>query len=549
MAPALSLGVTGTPLVLREYQSDAIAAIIEAANQGCRRQLGVAGVGAGKTIIFVSLAAKLGLRTLILAHRDELITQAAQKVRMVWPDADLGIVKAERRDYGAQDVIVASIQSLSPARLSHMGQFGLVIADEAHHCSSASWTRALSTLRAGEANGPLLLGVTATPDRADGKGLDSHFDKIVFNYDLLWLIREGYLVDIRAVEVQMKNLRLENVKVRHGDYADGELGAAMTAANAPWWIVKSWREHAAGKKTLVFMPTVENAEDVAAEFNANGIRAASVSGTTHIDERRKILRDFSSGRIQVLTNVGVATEGYDEPSIECVVMGRPTKSRGLFVQCVGRGVRLHPGKSELLLLDVTSTSATLDLCSVADLAGVEKKAMKGRSLVQAVEDREAAEAAAAAKLAARIASSRLRPDADMVSREVSLFKGGQPQTRARRLTWRKRRGVFSADAAGMTLVMEPMGGDRYRVLSVVGKVSSVVMEGVPLALAQGVAEQHARGTNGADAKPVVHNPKGAPTDKQLAFAQKLGLSIPPGTTKGELSRRIDAELSARKARR
>jgi ATP-dependent helicase IRC3 len=549
MAPALSLGGTGTTLALRPYQQEAVEAVLEATRQGCRRQLGVAGVGAGKTVVLVSLAARMNVRTLIIAHRDELIQQAAEKVRLWWPDADLGIVKAERNDFGAQDVIVASIQSLSPARLARMGRFGLVVVDETHRIAAPSYVRALDALDAGKPDGPLLLGVTATPDRADGKGLDSHFDKIVFNYDLLWLIREGYLVDIRAIGVEMKNLRLENVKVRHGDYADGELGAAMTAANAPWWIVKSWREHAAGMKTLVFMPTVENAEDVAAEFNANGIRSACVSGKTPMDERRRILRDFSSGRIQVLSNVGVATEGYDEPSIECVVLGRPTKSRGLFTQMAGRGVRLHPGKSELLLLDVTSTSENLDLCSVATLAGVSKKAMKGRSLVQAVEDKEAAEAAAAAKLAARVASASLRPDADMVSRRVELFKGGQPD-RAKRLTWRKRRGVFSAEAGGMTLVMEPMGGDRYRVLSVVDKVSSVVMEGVPLALAQGVAEEHARSSNGAVAgKPQVHNPKGAPTDKQMAFAQKLGLSIPPGMTKGELSRRIDAELSARKARR
>lgn len=542
MAPALSLGDTGTRLVLRKYQEEAIAAVEEAAARGVRRQLGVAGTGSGKTVVVVALAAKLGLRTLIIAHRDELIQQAVEKVRMWWPDADIGIVKAERNEVGARDVIVASVQSLSPARLARMGRFGLVVADEAHHCISASWTRVLTTLRAGEPDGPLLLGVTATSDRGDRRGLDGHFDEIVFNYDLLWLIREGYLVDVRAIEVQMTNLRLADVKIRQGDYADGELGAAMTAANAPWWIVKAWKAHAAGLKTLVFMPTVATAEDVAAEFNANGIAAASVSGAMHIDERRRVLRNFSSGRIQVLANCQLATEGYDEPSIEAVIMGRPTKSRAFYAQAVGRGTRLHPGKSELLVLDVVGDASRLDLCTAASLAGVERKALQKRTLSEAVEDKEAAQAAAAAKLAARVASSRLRPDADMVSKKVDLFNRPPKEQRVRRLTWRKRRGVFSADVGKMTLVMEPCGGDLYRVLTVADKVPSVLMENVPLALAQGIAEEHARGAGGS------LNPS-APTDKQMAFAQKLGLSIPPGTTKASLSVRIDAELAARKGRR
>lgn len=539
MSPALALDGHHR-LTLRSYQTETIAASEAAEARGCRKQLWVLPTGTGKTVCFVALAAKRGDRTLIIAHRDELIGQAAAKARQWWPDADIGIVKAERNEVWAQDIIVASVQSLSPARCARLGHFGLVIVDEAHHSRSASYTRVLSSLRAGEADGPLLVGVTATPDRADGLGLDSHFSEIVVSYDILWAIREGFLVDLRCKEVKIANLRLEDVKVSRGDYAEGQLGRAMSEANAPWHIVKAWKELAAGRLTASFHPTIVAAQEQAQEFNAQGVPAACVSGVD-LDERRRILRALEAGRLKVVTNAAVLTEGWDFPALSCIIQARPTKSRGLYVQIVGRSLRPYPGKDDALILDVTGSSERMDLCSVPSLFGVDKKKVvsQNRTVTEAID-----ETAREAELAAR--KPQPRTTGDVVTRDVDLFK--PTAGRVKRLTWRKRRGVFSADAAGMTLVMEPMGGDRYRVSTVVDKVSSVLMEGVPLALAQGIAEQHARGSNGAG-KPTMHNPQGAPTDKQLAFAQRLGLSIPPGTTKGDLSRRIDAELAARKTRR
>ena len=158
MAPALALDGQHR-LALRPYQEETLASSEAAEARGCRRQLWVLATGLGKTVCFVALAAKRGDRTLIIAHRDELISQAHAKVRQWWPDADIGVVKAERNDFGAQDVIVASVQSLTPGRMAKLGRFGLVIADEAHHCSSNSWTRVLTTLRAGENDGPLLIEI------------------------------------------------------------------------------------------------------------------------------------------------------------------------------------------------------------------------------------------------------------------------------------------------------------------------------------------------------------------------------------------------------
>lgn len=539
MSPALNLDGQHT-LSLRPYQEEALAAVEAAAARGIRRQCGVAGVGAGKTVMFVALAARMNVRTLIIAHRDELIQQAAQKVRMWWPDADLGIVKAERRDFGAQDVIVASVQSLSPARLAKMGSFGLVVVDEFHHVRAPSYGRVLDTLRAGKPDGPLLLGVTATPNRSDGKGLDAYADEIVFNFDLLWLIRNGYLVDVRAKEVKMANLRLEDVTVRQGDYADGELGAAMTAAHAPWWIVKAWKAEAAGLKTLAFLPTVETAKATAAEFMAQGVRAVSVDGSMHIDERRRVMRDFSTGRYQVLTNCQVATEGYDEPSIECVIMGRPTKSVSLYTQMIGRGTRLFPGKETLLVLDVIGDAAKVDLCTAASLAGVERKALKRRTLSEAVEDQEAADAAEKEQ---RPAVRLPRPNADVVTRDVDLFK--QHGAKPGRVKWGKTRsGGFATSVDKMSVVMEP-SGEQWRVSTVSdrGEVK-VLMDAVPLSLATSIAEDHVR-KNAPRALVDRLAPwrKKPPTDKQLAFAQRLGIGVPPGTSGGEVGALIDARLA------
>ena len=548
MSPALALDGVHT-LELRDYQEQAIDAVLTAEARGVRRQVVVLPTGAGKTPMFVSLAARKNVRTLILAHRDELISQAADKVRMWWPDADLGIVKAARNEVWAQDVVVASIQSLSPRRLVQLGQFGLVVGDEFHHANSTSWGKVLDHFGCGptvrRSDGPLLLGVTATPNRADGKGLDKVADEIVFERDLLWAIRSGYLCDIRAKEVKMENLRLGDVKIRQGDYAEGDLGAAMTAANAPWWIVRAWKEHASDRKTLVFSPTVANAEDVAAEFLANGIKAAAVSGSTPIDDRRRILRDFSTGRIQVLSNCQLAVEGYDEPSIDCVVWARPTKSLGFYKQGIGRGTRLYPGKQDLLILDVVGDSSKMDLCTAASLAGLDRKAMVRRTLSEAVEDKEAAEARQAAQ---RATTPLLRPDADVLTRDVDLF------AKRSRIAWASiHHGRAFAASAGDGQVVIAMQPDETWSVSVVkrGGETSTVLTGVPMQLAQGVAEDQVRKSG----QPRAYSDKNAgwrskpPSEKQIAAAAKWRIVVPrdengfPLWTGGELGDALTARIA------
>lgn len=391
-------------LQLREYQAETHRRMDAAEARGVRRQLVHAATGLGKTVIFSTYARQRGGRAVVLAHRDELVTQAAAKVLEVWPelgatdavrglllgsdDAHLqalarhvdrnplgvGIVKADADDVAAT-VVVASVQTLSrPKRLARLvatttadgwslargtGEpIGLVVVDEAHHAAADTYRRVLAALRAGEPEqvyqadtgrpdaiervpaGPLLVGVTATPDRGDGKGLDDLFQEIVASWDLLWGIRSGYLADLRGVAVRLDRFDTARLKVSRGDYDQGAAGRALADAGAPEFIVHAWlADHplpggdtvtARGRKTLVFTPTVALAESVAAEFVGAGVPAGMVSGETPLDDRRRILGDFRAGRLTVLANCAVLTEGYDEPSVQCIVVARPTKSRALY---------------------------------------------------------------------------------------------------------------------------------------------------------------------------------------------------------------------------
>lgn len=413
-----------TELTLRDYQSDALARIAAAETRGVRKQLVVMATGLGKTIVFASLARSRPGRVLVLAHRDELVAQAAAKLAEVWPELaatpaasrlmvetghghaarlsvlgqgpQLGVVKAKADDCGA-DVVVASVQTLAAAggkrlaRLATSGPFDLVVIDEAHHATAPSYVAVCDALGAGHdedcsiatcphpaAPGPLLVGVTATPDRGDGLGLDGVFGEIVANRDILWGIKAGYLAQLRALRVEVEHLDLGQVRVRQGDYVAGDAGRALEEAGGPRQIVAAWMEHALGRRTLVFTPTVATAEQTAAEFAAAGIRSGIVHGGTPLDERRAVLAAYSAGEIDVLCNCAVLTEGYDEPRTDCIVVARMTKSRALYTQMVGRGTRRHPEKDDCLVLDVVGMSRDHSLVTVPSLFGLGDPAFRER---------------------------------------------------------------------------------------------------------------------------------------------------------------------------
>ena len=361
-------------VTLRAYQQEALDAINAAHQAGRGRALVVLPTGTGKTVIFNSLVASWRVPTVILAHREELLTQAREKLLTLWPDADVGIVGAGYNE-GGHAITIGSVQSLSkPRRLAALSQAGirLLIVDEAHHTLAASYRRVLEAVGAGKPDGgAFLLGVTATPDRADGKSIiDSVYGEPVYQATLPEMIRHGHLANLTGVCVRT-HTRLDGVATRLGDFAEGELAAVVNVLDRNEQIVKAWQRHASERATLAFCASVDHAHDLAAAFRDAGVTAEALDGETPRQLRHDLLAAFASGALRVLCNCAVLTEGFDAPTASCVILARPTQSRALYVQCVGRGTRPAPGKRDCLILDVADVSSKhkLTLQTLPRLAG------------------------------------------------------------------------------------------------------------------------------------------------------------------------------------
>lgn len=354
-------------LDLREYQEKALAAVDQAEREGVKRPLVVHPTGTGKTVTFshvVNRRAHLG-RSLVIVHREELAEQAADKIRRTAPHLNPGIVKAERNEVD-RDVVIASVQTAHrDARMRELGQFATVIVDEAHHAPAPTWTKLLTGLGSFSPHGPLTIGFTATPER-DGKSLGV-WEKVVSYMSIREAIYGGWLCPILPAVVVETNMDLDRVRKSGGDYSEGDLGHALEESGAIAQMADAYKAEAADRKGVAFLPTVKTSAMLAEALRARGIPAEHLDGTTPADERRAILRRLKTGETQVVTNCGVLTEGFDEPSISCVMVGRPTKFHGLYVQMVGRGTRLCVGKDDLLVIDVVGASARHELVGLVDL--------------------------------------------------------------------------------------------------------------------------------------------------------------------------------------
>lgn len=374
-------------IILRDYQEEAVEAVFQALGEGVRRQLIVLPTGSGKTILFCAVAQRFGRPTLVLAHRDELVRQAAGKFEMVWPEASLGIVKAEENNHEGKDVVIASVQTISrPGRLAQFGpeRFGFLVVDEAHHAVAKSYLAVIEHLGfMGEAPGKLLLGVTATPMRGDKVGLGAVFQKIVYQRSILWMVRAGYLVDYRGLRVDT-GVDLGDVRIVAGDFSDTDLEHVLNTEDRNGLVVRAYLDHAAGRRAVAFVTGVQHALDLAATFRSAGVPAEAVSGETPEEERRRLLAAFRAGEIKVLTNCAVLTEGWDEPSLDCILMARPTKSKALYLQMIGRGARPYPGKQDCLIIDFVDNTSRHDVVSLPSLFGVSPESLEQQGLLGAV---------------------------------------------------------------------------------------------------------------------------------------------------------------------
>lgn len=348
---------------LRDYQEEARTAIANEWEKGVKKTLLVLPTGCGKTIVFSKVVedrVKLGERVLILAHRSELLDQASDKLAKA-----TGIFTAtEKAEQSCLNswfrVVVGSVQTLQrPKRLAQFDKdyFDTIVVDEAHHCISDSYQRVLEHFS--NAN---VLGVTATPDRGDMRNLGSYFESLAYEYTLPKAIKNGYLSPIKALTIPLE-LDLSAVSMQSGDFKASEVGTALDPYLEQ--IADEMLKYCADKKTVVFLPLVKTSQKFRDILNEKGFKAAEVNGDSK--DRAEVLDDFSKGKYNVLCNSMLLTEGWDEPSVDCIVVLRPTKVRSLYSQMVGRGTRLYPGKEDLLLLDFLWHTERHELCHPASL--------------------------------------------------------------------------------------------------------------------------------------------------------------------------------------
>lgn len=348
---------------LRPYQQEAREAIQKEWSDGRKKTLLVLPTGCGKTIVFSKVIedrVRMGERVLVLAHRGELLDQASDKLQKS-TGLKTATEKAEKTSLGSFfRVVVGSVQTLQQEkRLSKFPPdfFDTIVVDEAHHCISNGYQRVLKHFE--EAS---VLGVTATPDRGDMKNLGSYFESLAYEYTLPKAIKEGYLSPIKALTIPLK-LDLSAVKQQAGDFSSRDLGTALD----PYLenIADEMIKHCSNRKTVVFLPLVKTSQKFKAILNERGFKAAEVNGSSQ--DRAEILEDFENDKYNVLCNSMLLTEGWDCPSVDCIIVLRPTKVRSLYSQMVGRGTRLYEGKEELLLLDFLWHTERHELCHPAHL--------------------------------------------------------------------------------------------------------------------------------------------------------------------------------------
>ena len=357
---------------LRPYQEEARLKVQEQWDGGVNKTLLVLPTGCGKTIVFSKIIedrVKLGERVLILAHRSELLEQASDKLKKS-TGLNTALEKADSSSLGSWfRVTVGSVQTLQrEKRLKQFSNdyFDAIVIDEAHHCISNGYQNVLNHFDKAK-----VLGVTATPDRGDMKDLGTYFESLAYEYKIVDAIKEGYLSKIQSLTIPL-NLDLSGVATQNGDFKASDVSNALDPYLEQ--IADEMIKHCKDRKTVVFLPLVATSQKFRDILNSKGFKAAEVNGESK--DRAQILEDFDKDKYNVLCNSMLLTEGWDCPSVDCVIVLRPTKVRALYSQMVGRGTRLHPGKENLLLLDFLWHVERHELCRPAHLIAQSEEVAK-----------------------------------------------------------------------------------------------------------------------------------------------------------------------------
>ncbi|KAL0095112.1 P-loop containing nucleoside triphosphate hydrolase protein [Phycomyces blakesleeanus] len=392
---------------LRKYQQECIDSCLQKLSEGVRRQVVSLPVGSGKTVVMANLIPKLpaptpiATKTLILAHRVELLEQARSQIQRFNPTLSVAIEQGKRKpDIENADVIVASVQTLGKGNLTRLerydpAMFKAIIIDEAHHASASTYVKIMDHFGATQEDSQIFVwGCSATVRRHDGISLSSSFDEITFHMDLLHMVEMKWLSPMRVTTVET-SVDLTKVATRYDDFSPAELSKAVNTAARNETIIKSWQKYAQQDRlaTIVFAVDIAHTVDMCNLFRRNGIDAEYITSKSSSIERQDIIARFKNGDFPILVNCGILTEGTDIPRIDCVLMTRPTRSSGLFQQMFGRGMRLYPNKKDCLVVDFVDsfdrigknglvTIPTLlgldrnELIECEDILSIERRAIK-----------------------------------------------------------------------------------------------------------------------------------------------------------------------------
>jgi len=348
---------------LRPYQQEAIDEVLAARERGVKRMVISLPTGAGKTVIFSRLAAQAERQVLVLAHREELLTQAKNKLERTLESMELEgsveIEQGEKRASPDAKIAVCSIRSLHPERLGRMMKgrdLELIIYDECHHAAATDNKRVLEQIGCFEHDwGGTLLGFTATTRRGDGQGLDDVFEEIIYSRTIGQMIADEYLTPLRGYRIAT-SADLVRVGKSGEDFNIEELSEAVDIKERNALVARSIQELARDRRTIAFCVTVAHAKNLSKALNKIGVPTGVIHGEMKREARDFVLTNFAEGRLQAITNVMVLTEGFDDPGVSCIAMARPTRSSSLYTQCVGRGTRLAEGKEDCLVLDFVDLS-------------------------------------------------------------------------------------------------------------------------------------------------------------------------------------------------
>lgn len=580
LAPASGQHLTFKP---RDYQEDATAAFFRAVAEGYRRPLIVVPTGGGKTVIFNLiihrfLQAQPTARVIVQAHRQELVEQGEDKFRrFIGPDYITGIVsaKSDRFDYHSQVLFCSKDTIRSSKRMDRIlahGPIALIITDEAHHAEAASYKKVVAALES--VNPDLVhLGVTATPQRGDGRGLGLVYDAVPWNKhgacykkELIEMI-PAWLVPPRWLAIKT-GIGLAGVKISAGDYNQEQLKNVFESQYCLDLVVKSHIKYADGRKAIAFTISVAGAHELAAKFNEAGIPAAAVDGEMPAQDRARVLRDFAEGRLLVLANCAVLTEGFDDPTVSCIHMARPTKSDSLYLQCIGRGLRPRNGhkpeeKEDCLILEYAPADQR-NLSQFGHLMGVpdddQAKLEKAqRALDEISEDIEIGEVLAGLAYDGQIEMAGVGAQGlDVIAQELNYLDQSPWQWRrdsaqqANAGSWLTLGlGKSRVNGMNMVLAISPLddlnqyrlyglwqardyGPWQVRCLEVFGDFDAASDK------AHELADKHGDQTLGAKGKRWRKDPA---TPQHIGFLRRLGGSAPHGATKGEVNELIAAQVA------